>query len=189
MVLIDIFLWFVPSTHFKLTDVSANMTVLVRSHIDTHVLWLKLQRHDDVIKWKPYWPFVRGIQFTGLRWMSPTKASDVELWCFLICAWTNCWVNNCDARDLRRHRAHYDFTVMILFLLAHVVRMAPRNDFPMSGVHTRCWTNVDSWWAPSCHLNQTTAIFISLEQLQAVTWRIWEIWGKSQFNAPLCVLN
>ena len=30
----------------------------------------------------------------------------------LICAWTNGWVNNQDADDLRRHRAHYDVTVM-----------------------------------------------------------------------------
>ena len=39
--------------------------------------------YDDVIKWKnftPYWPFV---EFTGLRWIPRTKASDAELWCFL----------------------------------------------------------------------------------------------------------
>ena len=30
----------------------------------------------------------------------------------LICAWTNVWVNNRDAGDFRRHRAHYDVTVM-----------------------------------------------------------------------------
>ena len=30
----------------------------------------------------------------------------------LICAWTNSWVNNREAGDLRRHRAHYDVTVM-----------------------------------------------------------------------------
>ena len=31
----------------------------------------------------------------------------------LICTWTNGWVNNRDAGDLRRHRAHYDVIVMI----------------------------------------------------------------------------
>ena len=31
----------------------------------------------------------------------------------LICAWTNGWANNRDAGDLRCHRAHYDFTVII----------------------------------------------------------------------------
>ena len=31
----------------------------------------------------------------------------------LTCAWTNGWVNNRDAGYLRRHRAHYDVTVML----------------------------------------------------------------------------
>ena len=30
----------------------------------------------------------------------------------LICAWTNAWVNNREAGDLRRHRSHYDVIVM-----------------------------------------------------------------------------
>ena len=30
----------------------------------------------------------------------------------LIWAWINCWVNNREAGDLRRHRAHYDVRVM-----------------------------------------------------------------------------
>ena len=30
----------------------------------------------------------------------------------LICPWINCWVNNCEAGDLRRHHAHYDVIVM-----------------------------------------------------------------------------
>ena len=30
----------------------------------------------------------------------------------LICAWINRWVNNREAGDLRRHRIHYDVTVM-----------------------------------------------------------------------------
>ena len=30
----------------------------------------------------------------------------------LIYAWVNGWVNNGDAGDLRRHRAHYDVIVM-----------------------------------------------------------------------------
>ena len=30
----------------------------------------------------------------------------------LICPWINVWVNNREAADLRRHRTHYDATVM-----------------------------------------------------------------------------
>ena len=31
----------------------------------------------------------------------------------LICTWINVWVNNREAGDLRRYRAHYDVTVML----------------------------------------------------------------------------
>ena len=71
--------------------------------------------HDDVIKWKHFprnWPFVRGTHRD--RWIPHTKASDAELWGFsLICAWINRWVNNGEAGDLRRYRAHYDVIVML----------------------------------------------------------------------------
>ena len=52
-------------------------------------------------------------EFTGPRWIPRTKVSDAELWFFsLSCAWINYWVNNREAGDLRRHRAHYDVRVM-----------------------------------------------------------------------------
>ena len=62
--------------------------------------------------------FVRGIHrlLRGIR-RSPLNSSHTDQWrgalmFSLICAWTNGWVNNQDAGDLRRHRAHYDVTVM-----------------------------------------------------------------------------
>ena len=70
--------------------------------------------HDDVIKWNHIplnWPFVRGIH----RWPvnSPHKGQWRGTMMFsLICTWINGWVNNRKADDLRRHRAHYDVTVM-----------------------------------------------------------------------------
>ena len=52
-------------------------------------------------------------EFTGHRRIPRTKASDTELWCFiLICVWINGWINNGEAGDWRRHRAHYDVIVM-----------------------------------------------------------------------------
>ena len=67
--------------------------------------------HDDVIKWKHfprYWPFVREIH------RSPHKGQwRGALMISLICVWINDWVNNREAGDLRRHRAHYDVIVMI----------------------------------------------------------------------------
>ena len=70
--------------------------------------------HDDVIKWKyspRYRPFVRGIHRLPVN--SPHKGLwRGALFFSLICAWINGWVNNRKAGDLRRHRAHYDVTVM-----------------------------------------------------------------------------
>ena len=70
--------------------------------------------HDDVIKWKHfprYWPFVREIHRSSVNF--PHKGQWRGALMFsLICAWINGWVNNRDAGHLRRHRAHYDVTVM-----------------------------------------------------------------------------
>ena len=70
--------------------------------------------HTDVIKWKRfprYWPFVRGIHRSSVN--SPHKGRWRGALLFsLICAWINGWVNNREAGDLRRHRAHFDVTVM-----------------------------------------------------------------------------
>ena len=71
--------------------------------------------HNDVIKWKHfprYWPFVRGNHRFPAN--SPHKCQWRRALIFtLICARMNGWVNNREAGDLRRHRAHYDVIVMI----------------------------------------------------------------------------
>ena len=47
---------------------------------------------------------------------SPHKGQWGEALMFsLICVWINGWVNNREAGDLRRHRAHYDVIVMLRF--------------------------------------------------------------------------
>ena len=61
-----------------------------------------------------YWPFVRGIPRSPVN--SPHKDHQRGALIFsLICAWINGWTNNREAGDLRRHRAHYDVTVMWRF--------------------------------------------------------------------------
>ena len=62
------------------------------------------------MKWKHfprYWQFVPG-EFAAKR---PVTQSFE---CSLICVWINSWVNNREAGDLRRYRAHYDVTVLRL---------------------------------------------------------------------------
>ena len=76
----------------------------------------RMPAHDDVIRWKHFsrfWPFVRGIH------RSPMNSPHKGQWCgvlmfSVICAWIKGWVNNREAGDLRRHRAHYDVIVMPL---------------------------------------------------------------------------
>ena len=69
--------------------------------------------HDDVIRWKHfprYWAFVREIYRSPVN--SPHKGQWRGALMFsLICVWINYWVNNREAGDLRRYRAHYDVTV------------------------------------------------------------------------------
>ena len=51
---------------------------------------------------------------TGHRWIPLTKASDEELWCFLLCPpEKNHWANWC-AYDLRRHGVHDDVMTRVL---------------------------------------------------------------------------
>ena len=84
------------------------------SQNNTYVYPQICQQHDDVIKWKHfprYWPFVRGIHRPTVN--SPHESQWRGAFMFsLICAWINGRVNNGEADDLRRHRAHYDVIVM-----------------------------------------------------------------------------
>ena len=70
----------------------------------------KTNGQDDVIKWKYF-------RVTSHLWEWPVKSPHKGMWrgalkFSLLCDWTNVWVNNPDASDFRRHRAHYDVTVM-----------------------------------------------------------------------------
>ena len=67
-------------------------------------------------------------EFTGHRWISLTKASDASMFS-LICAWTNSRVNNRDTGDLKRHRAHYDVTVMTTSIVVGVDTVVTINTY------------------------------------------------------------
>ena len=76
--------------------------------------------HDDVIKWKHFprhWPFVRGIHRSSVNSTHKGQRRGTFV-VSLSCAWTNDWVNNRDAADLRRRRAYYDVTVMYVMLFS-----------------------------------------------------------------------
>ena len=79
-----------------------------------HRMSLMGQWHDDVIKWKHfprYWPFLWQIHWSLVN--SPQKGQWRGALMFsLTYTRTSNWVHNRGAGDLRRHRAHYDVTVM-----------------------------------------------------------------------------
>ena len=61
-------------------------------------------------------------EITGHRWISSQSQGRGALTFSLICAWTNGWANHWDAGDLRRHRAHYNVTVMKVTKMTKVTR-------------------------------------------------------------------
>ena len=70
--------------------------------------------HDDVIKWKHFprhWPSVPGIHWSLVNYPYKDQWRG-DLMVSLIFARINGSVNNREAGDLRRHRAHYDVIVM-----------------------------------------------------------------------------
>ena len=89
-------------------DVASASSCLIAS-----ATWTRLY-HDDVIKSKHFprhWPFVRGIHRFPVNF--PHKGQWRGALMFsLICVWINAWVNNREAGDLTRYRAHYHVIVM-----------------------------------------------------------------------------
>ena len=61
----------------------------------------------------------------------------------LICAWINGWIHNCEASDLRRHRAHYDVIVTIWIFMKFGVPYLIwiRSLKSAEDVHIKTWTH------------------------------------------------
>ena len=98
--------------HRKVLSIPQN--IKYASALQEIPIYVQTTKHDDVIKWKHfprYWPFVRVIHRSPVN--CPHKGQWRGALMFsVICAWINGWVNNHEACDLGRHRAHYDVIVM-----------------------------------------------------------------------------
>ena len=66
--------------------------------------------HDDVIKWK-HFHVVGRVPVTGEFPVQRPVTRRFDIF-FDVCPKKNGWVNNGEAGDLRRHRTHYDVSVM-----------------------------------------------------------------------------
>ena len=131
--------------------------------------------HDDVIKWKNfphYWPFVRGIHRSLVN--SPHKDQWRGALLFsLICVWINGRVNNHEAGDLGRYRAHYYVIVM-----NYLTWSAPSYN------QNQCWNIVYSHLRNKFqwHLYRKSNIFIQENALENVVYEM-----ASNLSWPHCV--
>ena len=108
------------------------------------------------------WPFFGGIHRSTVN--SPLKDQWRRALMFpLICAW-NGRVNNRDAGDLKRHRDHYDVTVMCI----NIAGWATRTCIPYNG------QNFDSDARTYSKCGGYAVALVPVVQ----RWRIWEIATK-----------
>ena len=90
----------------------------------------------------------------------------------LICVWINGWINNREAGDLIRHRAHYDVIVMTSYMNTWETSKNPR---PRSGRIELCQSC--TIWTMNFHM----AYFSSIPQNNARLKPSWKF-GESKYN-------
>ena len=139
--------------------------------------------HDDVIKWKHfprYWPFLRGIHRSPVN--SPHKGQWRGALMFsLICVWINGWVNNGEAGDLRRYRAHYDVTVMIQLYtwpsLRMLTHLSPGQHAVQPADDNYKWVFLTHWGR-----NKMATVFRRRFQMHFLEWKRMNFyWDFTEF--------
>ena len=79
-----------------------------------------------------YWALVRGIKRSPVNSLKKSQWRGALMFS-LICAWTNSRENIRGVGDLRRHRAHYDVTVM--FRLEALTKSVSNSNIAKSRLH------------------------------------------------------
>ena len=120
--------------------------------------------HDDYIKWKHFprnWPFVWGIHRSPVNSLHKGQLCGALMFS-LICAWINSWINNHEVGDLRRHRAHYDVSVMRTRINDGLLPLATfQRRESMVSVHS----NVDWHTFASAHVKCVQCILLYMNAL------------------------
>ena len=103
---------------------------------------------------------------TGSRWIPSTRASDAELWCFFDLRMKNGWVNNRDAGYFRRHRAHYDVTVIYHNERSrkHILALRYYGFNWRKIFFADCTHNSDTKWVACCLKSLVTRLFVQQVQ-------------------------
>ena len=110
-----------------------------------------------------YWPFVRGIHPSPVN--PPHKCQWRRALIFsLICSWTNGWVINGEAGDLRRYRAHYDVIVIYWAFDVHFISLEPElssSIFVIDLITITCKMPLEWGYFPASQWNNPTILSLS----------------------------
>ena len=131
----------------------------------------------------PWWG-----EFTCHRWIPLTKQWRGALVFSLICTLINCWVNNREAGDLRRHFAHYGVTVLVKrhcytriwhFNLLEIAWHQPRTSIVilMQFSHVVLWTKYNLhypwWWRMHQSMHRMCHVLIHRLKLPRLVITLW----------------
>ena len=98
----------------------------------------------------------------------------------VICPWTNGWVDNRDPGDLRRHRAHYDITIVLY------VNFKMHNCTSRKENHILFWIRWALLWTQILTKNifqivtAVTNIFLNDDKSIAISWSNHIIWSRNK---------
>ena len=90
--------------------------------------------HEEIITWKRlshYWPCCEG---------NSRKASNEELWCFLLLTWIGYWTNSCVVGDLRRHDAHVTSLKHLRIITTGTRALSSKTSDP--SIIDKLWNNI-----------------------------------------------
>ena len=113
----------------------------------------------------------------------------------LICDWTNGWVNNGEAGDLRRHRAHHDVTVMRRWIPLSCTRLTiywsiSQQNYIMLSCHRHIWYDADQVSQKWQVCNKTGIDTLRPEQHAFFLLKIFVFCFKFHWDLfPLCQLT
>ena len=86
----------------------------------------------------------------------------------LICVWINGWVNSREVGDLRRYRAHYDVTVMIM---THRLRGIQNTSVLLNGLtEANCNNSSTEWYFTRSHYVIINAWGVWYGRFLVISW-------------------
>ena len=133
-----------------------------------------------------YWPFVRGIHRSPVNSLHKGQWRGALMFS-LICVWINDWINNRQPGNLRRHRDHYDVTVVCEMIKWYDIG-EQCVDNSENGENTRT-EEIDSLMLPWLMLKPELLLPLCRADISTLQWPHNERDGVSNHPCPDCLLK